>query len=148
MVRTHETYSAPLVIECVVELEKREAADGYFGLEIVPNGSPRDVTPTKFRSFRMIYRNPGAYSGKDVLAVFGRDDSSGDRTLWGEEPFPVAAPTPYALRLEIVGGHLRGEINGKRYNFQGVQIPYKQFYIQLESWQPSNRWHVKEFSLH
>src|SRR5437868_4554818 len=39
MVRTHETYSAPLVIECEVELENRAAPDGYVGFEIVPASS-------------------------------------------------------------------------------------------------------------
>jgi hypothetical protein len=147
MVRTHETYSTPLVVECEVELENRTAPDGYVGVEFVPAGAPRDLAPTRFRSFRIIYRNPGAYSGKDGLAVFGRDDSAGDKMLWGEAAFYVDAKKSYTIRLEIAADHVHGLINGKSYDFQGVTIPYKQFYIQLEGWQPTNRWHVRKFSV-
>ena len=147
MVRTHQTYTKPLVVECQVEVESRAASDGYFAIEFLPEDAPRDVTPTHFRSFQIIYRNPGAYSGRDGLAVFGRDDSSGNKMLWGEEPFSVVAGQPCSIRLEISADHVRAVVNGKTYDLKAVQIPYDRFYIQLEAWQPLNRWHVKQFSL-
>lgn len=147
-VRTRMVYSAPLVIECAVELEDRLAPDGYVGLEIVPGNSPRDMAPPDFRSFRMIYRNPGAYSGRDGLDVCGREGPSGDRILWGEEPFTVKARTTYAIRLEVAADHMRAIINGTSYDLKGVKVPYKQFCIQLVSWQPTDRWHVRNFVVH
>jgi hypothetical protein len=144
-VRTRAVYAMPLIIECKVELENRLASDGSFAIGFVPADSPRDVDPVNIRQFRLIYRNPGAYSGQDGLVLEGRDNASGGETLWGEEPFVLEAGKPYVVRLEITTEHLLVVINGRAYDLKDVKIPYNRFYVQLGSWQPVNRWHVRNF---
>ena len=144
-VRTRAVYAAPLIIECEVELENRLASDGSFAVGFVPADSPRDVDPVNIRQFRLIYRNPGAYSGQDGLVLEGRNDASGSETIWGEEPFLLEAGKPYVVRLEITPEHLLVVINGRAYDLKDVKIPYNRFYVQLGSWQPVNRWHVRNF---
>jgi len=147
-VRTDTPYEAPVVIECTVELEDRLAPDGFFGLEFVPIGSPRDTGPANFRRFRIIYRNAAAKSGHDALDMYAGDAASGQKILWGEEPFTVEARKPYAVRFEVLADQMRITINGTAYDLKDVKIPYKQFYIQLVGWQPTDRWHVRNFSIH
>jgi hypothetical protein len=96
----------------------------------------------------MIYRNPGAYSGKDALVFVDRDAGSPDKTAWGEQPFVVQARKPYAIRIEITTTQVRLVIDGQAHDLVGVRIPYERFYVQLGGWQPTNRWHVRNFSIH
>ncbi|HUI07748.1 MAG TPA: hypothetical protein VL486_12165 [Verrucomicrobiae bacterium] len=147
-VRTHGIYSAPLVIDCVVELEERTAPDGWWGVEFVPVKSPRDSGPREFCRFRMIYRNPSANSGHDCLVMEESGGTSGVKQLWGEVPVTLSAGKPYAVRLEVAADHVQVTINGSVYDLKAVKVPYGQFYIQLVGWQPRNRWHVRNFSIH
>jgi hypothetical protein len=96
----------------------------------------------------MIYRNPGTYSGKDALVFLDRDDGSPDKTVWGEQPFIVQAHKVYTMRFEITAAQVRIVIDGQAYDLAGVKIPYERFCIQLGGWQPANRWHVRNFSIH
>lgn len=147
-VRTHEARSSPLTIECEVELEERVATDGFFGVGFVPVGHPGDIGPLNLRWFQIAYRGAGTSSGRDGLEFLGRDNNVRDRILWGEEPFIVKARKPYAIRVEVTEDQVRVVIDDHAYDLKGVKIPYEQFYIQLLSWQPTNRWHVRKFSIH
>lgn len=147
-VRTTRSYFAPLTVDCQVELEGRRASDGSFDVEFVPVGSPLNISSANGRVFRMIYRNPGAYSGKDALVFVARDAGSPDKTVWGEQAFIVRARKPYAIRIEISTTQVHLVIDGQAYDLKGVRIPYGRFYVQLGGWQPTNRWHVRDFSIH
>ena len=147
-VRTHEAYSSPLTIECVVELEGRVGNDGLFGVGFVPTGQPGDTGPVNHRFLQIAYRGAGVSDGRDSLAFLARDNNVRDTILWGEEPFVVQARKPYAIRVEVTEDQVRVVIDDHAYDLKGVKIPYKRFYIQLYSWQPTNRWHVRKFSIH
>ena len=147
-VRTRAVYSVPLTIECEFELENRVAPDGYCGIGFVPAGSPDDVGPRDLRWLQIAYRGTGAGTGRDGLSFLARDSGSRDKLVWGEEPFVIQAQKYYAIRLEVTEDHVRVVIDGHPYDLNGVKIPYKQFRVQLNSWQPTDRWHVRNLVLH
>jgi hypothetical protein len=147
-VRTHETYSAPLTVECEVELEARVAADGFFGVGFVPVGAPPDVGPLNLRWLQIACRGSSAASGRDALAFLARDGSVKDRLVWGEKPFAVTAGKPCTVRLEVAEDGIRVVVDGRAYDLKGVKIPYNRFHIWLDGWQPTNRWRVRNFVIH
>jgi hypothetical protein len=147
-VRTRKAYSLPITIECKVVLEARVATDGYFGVGIVPVGSPPDVDPRNLRWLQIACRGPASESSRDGLSLLGRDDTGKDKLLWGEKPFPITAGKPFSIQLEVTAGRVHLVIDDRTYDIDGIEIPYKQFYIQLVSWQPADRWHVQNFSVH
>jgi hypothetical protein len=148
MVRTRLAYSTTLTIGCDVELEQRDAPDGSFDAEFVPVGSSPELKPASARIFRMIYRNPGAYSGKDALVFVERDPGSPDKTVWGEQPILIRAGKPFHLQFVLTATRTQIAIDGQTYDLNGVGIPYERFVVQLGGWQPTNRWHVRNFSIH
>ena len=147
-VRTHETYSVPLTIECEVELEARVATDGFFGMGFVPASAPPDVGPLNLRWLQIACRGPSAASGRDALIFLARDGGLRDRIVWGEQPFAVTAGKPYTVRLEVTEDGIRAVIDGRAYDLKGVKIPYKRFHIWLDGWQPTDRWRVRNFVIH
>ena len=146
-VRTASLYTAPLTVECDVELEARTTSDGSFGIKFIPSGEPADSEPDQIVMFRMIYRNPDAYSGKDGLVIERRNGSMRGETAWGEEPFDLQAAISYHITLEILADRLRVSIDKLTYEAVGVTVPYKKFYVQLSSWQPGDKWLVRSFAV-
>ncbi len=144
-VRTKSVYSAPLTVECNVELEVRATSDGSFAIKFIPSGEPADSDPRQIVAFRMIYRNPGAYSGKDGLVIERRSGSLRGDMPWGEEPFDLKAAISYHVTLEVLADRLRVTINKQTYEAIGVTVPYKKFCVQLSSWQPLDAWLVRNF---
>lgn len=147
-VRTRKVYSVPLTIECEFELEKRVANDGYFAVGLVAAGTPGDVGSMNMRWLQIACRGAGAPSGRDALSFQARDVGARDRLVWGEEPFAIEAGKHYALRLELMENRIHLVLDGHAYELHGVKIPYQQFCILLNSWQPTNRWYVRNFSVH
>jgi hypothetical protein len=144
-VRTHKAYSAPLTIDCEVELEARVASDGFFGVGFVALGEPPDNGHIHLRWLQMACRGPEAEDSRDGFSFLGRDGILKDKLLWGEEPFPIKSGKVYSIRLEVTEDQVRIIIDGRTYDLKDVKIPYKEFYIYLLSWQPTNRWHVRNF---
>jgi hypothetical protein len=142
-VRTRSLYQAPLTIECDVELEARTASDGAFAIKFVASGEPHQMV-----AFRMIYRNPGAYSGKDGLAIERRSGSLQADVPGDEEPFDLKPAVPYHVKVEMLADRLRVTINKRPYEAAGVSVPKQDFYVQLGGWQPANRWHVRNLVVH
>jgi hypothetical protein len=147
-VRTQQTYSAPLVVDCEFELEARVAPDGFFGIGFVPVGEPPENGPLHIRWLQVAYRNSEPEGRADVFSFLGRDGMLRDGLLWGETPLPIQAGKVYSVRLEVQENHVRLVIDDHDYDLSAVTVPYKEFHIYLFGWQPTNRWHVKEFSIH
>jgi hypothetical protein len=146
-VRTKGLYGAPLTVEYDVELEARATSDGSFEVKFIPSGEPAESEPHQMVKFRMIFRNPGAYSGKDGLAIERRSGSLRGDTVWGEEPFDLRPAVSYHVILEILADRFRMTINKRTYEALGVTVPYKLFYVQLSSWQPQDKWLVRNFAV-
>ena len=142
-IRSQQTFTQPLTIECDVQLEERTASDGSLAITLVPAGAPADMDPEELIQFRMIYRSAGAYSGRDALVIEKRYG-----TVWGEEPFKLRAGEPYHLKLEVTSSGLRISVNGQAYEPDHVTVPFGKFHIQFGGWQPTNRWHVRNITVH
>lgn len=144
-VRTRSSYAVPVTVQCEVVLEDRSMSDGEFAVKFLATGQPKDVELREFVQFRMIFRNLGAYSGRDGLVIEGRGDSLRSNQLWGEQPFTVNAGQPYRITLDVLPDRMRIDINGQKFDAVGVTVPYERFQIQLDGRWP--RWHVRSFTV-
>jgi hypothetical protein len=148
-VRTQNTYTPPVTIECDVVLESRAASDGSFDLDFLATGQPLDTVPRQLTKFRIIYSNTGEYSSVDRLEIDRQEGVQGS-IVWTGPPFKVEADKTYHLKVVVLaGGKLSVSINGIDAGIPDtVALPYPSFQVQLGGWQPSNRWHVRNFSIH
>jgi hypothetical protein len=146
-VRTREHFTLPVTVECEVKLEEDPANDGFFLVRVFPAGEavPLDLEQDECFEFVMGYRKPAAGTGQDALSIQHRWQVRPSRfkTVWGETPFPLSAGEPYKLKLELLADKMRITINDRTFEAEGVAIPYKEFQIQLDSWQPANRWRLR-----
>jgi len=137
-VRTRETYPSPLTTEFNASLEDRTATDGNLRVMFLRAGQPKNADPTGYIMFCLTYRN----NGQDELELYGQ----GGR-LW-QQPFTVEAGLAYHIKLE-----LRPEtgivvtINGKTFELTSGQVSFSPVAIQLQGWQPTDRWHVRNFTV-
>ena len=87
-------------------------------------------------------------SGDKNVVFVQRRENGVTKELWGEQPFTVNNGDVCRLKLELFPDALRITVNGQTFQVPGVTVGYKKFYLQLEGWQPPNRWHVRSFSVH
>ena len=148
-VRTQRAYAPPVTIECDVVLESRSASDGSFDLYFLPTGQPLDVIPRQLTKFRIIYSNTGDYGSVDRLEIDRREGDKGF-VVWTETLFKVEAGKVYHLKVDVLSaGKLNISINDVEASIPGtVSLAYRSFQVQLGSWQPTNRWHVRNLSIH
>ena len=148
-VRTQYAYAPPLTIECDVVLEGRAAGDGSFDLYFLPVGQPLDVSPARLTRFHIVYSNTGEYGSADRLEI-DRRDGARNFVVWTEAPFKVEVGKVYRLKVSLLSrGKLNISINDVDFRIpDAVSLPYHSFQIQLGGWQPTNRWHVRHFSIH
>jgi hypothetical protein len=148
-VRTQRAYVAPVTIECDVVLEGRTASDGSFDLYFLPTDQPLDAVPHQLTKFRIIYSNTGDYGSVDRLEI---DRLEGGRgfAVWTGPLVKVEVGKVYHLKISLLAeGKLNVSINGVDSSIPDtVALPYRSFQIQLGGWQPANRWHVRNFSIH
>jgi len=144
-VRTQRTYSAPVTVEFDVMLEERLANDGYLTCLFVPatQAVDRDLERGLMLQFRYdrsgdwmsvyeLFQHRPIYQGKD----------------WSNSPLTIKPGSWHHLKYEAEKDGLRITVDGQPYNSGGVVVPYDTFYIELSGWQPTNRWHVRNFSVH
>ena len=148
-VRTQRTYVAPVVIECDVVLESRTANDGSFDLYFLPTGQPLDAIPHQLTKFRIIYSNTGEYGSVDRLEIDRQEGGKG-LVVWSGPPIKVEVGKVYHLKISVLAeGRLNININGVAAGIPDtVVLPSRFFQVQLGGWQPANRWHVRNFSIH
>jgi hypothetical protein len=143
--RAVENFSQPATVSLDILLDERAGDDGFLQVRFLKVGQPANLDPTDGTTLSIIYRNPAAGTGGDVLRI---DQLTGGvtTTLWGEIPFTVVAGTVYHLRLTVASSGLTFTLNGQTYN-PGITVPYSTFQVQLGAWQPMNRWFVNNFSV-
>ncbi len=145
-IRFNRVLSAPVAIECDVQLEQRAANDGSLDLHFIPGGMAKDIVPRPATKFRLIYSNTGEYGSVDRLEI-DRNGVDGDEILWSHAPFKLEAGRVYHVVLSVdTSGRPTAAVDGRSYELpEGLTVPHERFQIQLLGWQPTNRWHVRNF---
>jgi len=146
-VRSLRSYKLPATIECDVELEERAASDGSFDLFLVPEGVSAERYPDPMTNLRLIYSNTGDYGSVDRLEM-SRSDDSRPQLLWNK-PQKLEAGVTYRLKMALdAEGRIQLHINGRDVPLpDSVRVRYQSFHIQVGGWQPTNRWHMRNFSV-
>jgi len=149
-VRSRRSYSAPVTVSWETVLEKRYTHDGALTIMFEPEGLPLDQQGEQVVAFSMGYGHGGMDDGTAHLGVWQQMALRENfhpigKKLWGEEPFSFVAGQPYRVTLEIKVDGMRASVNGREYQMSGVNLPYRRFHIAIEGWQPTNRWHVRNF---
>jgi len=142
--RTKERYSGSRVVECDLWLEELQANDGCVWINFAPAESDRE------RLMR--------HAAVTVSLGYGQRDGGGghlsiDRpnlpsTRLATNPFSISARTPYHLRIELLRDKMRVTLNDQTYEAENVTLPYAEFRVYVRGWQPINRWHVRNFTVH
>jgi hypothetical protein len=139
-VRSLETYSGPITLNCNVTLSNDGAGEGSLQLNFIPLGQATNL---------------GLTSG--ILFVLGYGDSYGDQLqLWSypsselwSNSFTFAAGANYQLSMSVAAnGALSLSVNGQSYPLpNSATLPFSQFQLQMEGWQPANTWTVDNFAV-
>ncbi len=145
-VRSQQTFTESLTMECDVQLEKRFANDGSLDLFLIPPNLPCDRYPKPMVNLRLIYSNTGDYGSVDRIDMNKTDERGGNST-WSDRAFQLAAGKVYHLQLEVTNaGQIRLHIDGKEIKIPDTfKLSDHEFQVQISGWQPTNRWHVRNF---
>jgi hypothetical protein len=143
--RTKSSYSLPLTIECNVMLEQQNADDGCIWIDLFPVGQPANLEPTQFLSFSFGY---GYGSSKMAIVQRYQRYPLQERKHWEHEMPKFEAGRLYRLRLQYLPDRMRINIDGQSYDLPSLTVPYGTFQVTLRGWQPTNRWHVRNFSIY
>ena len=147
-VRTLAAYQTPAIVACDLQLEQRLASDGSLDIFLIPPNLSRDLYPKPMVNVRLIYSNTGDYNSVDRIDI-NQTDEAGRLLTWSDPAFKLTAGQSYHIQMEVTkDGKLHLNIGGKE-----IQIPpafsllYREFQVQILGWQPTNRWHVRNFSV-
>jgi hypothetical protein len=146
-VRTQRSYSAPLTLECDAHPDNTNAPNTWLQVKFVPVGEPADAEPKQMTVVVMGNRNAPPSGDQDVVFITRRAGAS-SKEIWGEQAFAIKTGEPYRLRCEVLPDRIRITINDQTFDAAGATVDYKEFYIQLDGWQPPNRWHVRNLLIH
>ncbi|HVM60393.1 MAG TPA: hypothetical protein VMV72_05935 [Verrucomicrobiae bacterium] len=146
-VRTTEEHSVPLVIQCAAYPDLTNAPHSWLLIKFVPVGQPLDTEPDRLTTLAIGNRHAPPSGDKDVMFIERREGGRA-RKLWGEQEFTAKPDRVYHLKAEISPDKIRITIDGQTFEAPGVTVGYPKFYVQLQGWQPPNRWHVQDFSIH
>ena len=147
-VRTQTSYTLPLTIECEVELEERAATDGAAWFDVVDEQDSRNLDPKRCVMFTFGYAHPASRFNTGELSVWRCDGNSHGPMVWGKTPFPVAAGQTYQLRWDIRADGMTMTIDGQTFDIPDVTVPWEKVQVRLMGWQPANRWHVRNLTIH
>jgi len=144
-VRTQRTYSAPVTVEFDAMLEEKLANDGALTCVIVPVTQAVDLDLERGLMLQFRYDHSGDWMS--VYELFqhrpvyqGKD--------WSSSPLTIKPGSWHHLKYEVVKDGLRITVDGQSYTSGGAVVTYDTFYIELSGWQPVNRWHVRNFTVH
>jgi hypothetical protein len=137
-VRTVQSFSGPLRISYDVVLDARATSDGALELFLIPPGTPTTQMLPSMGIF-MIFRN----SGGDGLMIYTNSGGSLAPAM-DEIPFSLNAQTLYHVTLDIsANGSIRSVINNQTNTIPDtVTVPYPQYQLELQGWQPDDVWHI------
>jgi hypothetical protein len=103
----------------------------------------RDTERSVYVSFQ--YNSEG-----DALAVHERFQRwpTHKGKNWSRTPLSIKPDGWHHLKYEVTKGSLLITVDGQACSSGGAVVPYDSFYVYLFGWQPANRWHVRNFSIH
>jgi hypothetical protein len=144
---TRQKFQGPVVVECEVLLANRvNNGTGWLNIALVAEASRR-MTTERFASARLVYgaRTKDGMADGVVLRLMHTAQDSTRRK--GETPFALAPGAWHRVRFEVAGDQVRFDLNGRRYELGGVQIPVAPVAIELSSGESDTRWRVRNFSI-
>jgi hypothetical protein len=144
-IRTQHSYSAPITVEFDAMLEDRVADNGALTCEFVPATQAVDREPEHHVQVSLLYDQQG-----DAISVqerFQRWPTQKYKS-WSRSPLSIKPGSWHHMRYEVTRDGLDIAVDGQAYGSGGAVVPYNAFYIYLLGWQPTNRWHVRNFSIH
>jgi hypothetical protein len=144
-IRTESSYSPPVTVEFDAMLEERVANDGAVACVFVPTTQAvdRDTERGVYVSFQ--YNSEG-----DALAVHERFQRwpTHKGKNWSRTPLSIKSDGWHHLKYQVTKEDLLITVDGQACSSGGAVVPYDSFYVYLFGWQPANRWHVRNFSIH
>jgi hypothetical protein len=140
--RTRSVYSKPVTIEMDIKLEDRKANDGCVWIDLWPVGLPSDVEPARFFSVSVGYAEDGTW-GVTVAERLQRWPLK-ELTVLKRQPIQSSIGKWHHLELDCLGDSTRIALDEATYELKSP-APYDRFQITLRGWQPTNRWHVRNF---
>jgi hypothetical protein len=144
-IRTQRSYSAPITVEFDAMLESRVADDGALMCELVPSTQALDKEPE--RNLRVLFQYDQQGDAISVQERFQRWPTPNYK-IWSRSPLSINTGNWHHMKYEVTNGGLNISVDGRTYDSDGAGVPYKVFYVSLLGWQPTNRWHVRNFSIH
>jgi hypothetical protein len=144
-IRTQHSYSAPVTVEFDAMLESRVADDGALTCEFVPSTQAVDREPERHVQVLLQYDQHG--EAVSVQERFQRWPTQKYKT-WSRAPLSIKPGSWHHMKYEVMKGGLNITVDGQAYGSGGAVVPHKAFYVYLLSWQPTSRWHVRNFWIH
>ncbi len=140
-VRSRDTFAVPCRIEFEFVCEEARSNDGAIGVQLLSPGQPLDQSVRECVQLWLGYHSPG---GRDGFVMFQRFAASvRSETIWGEEPLRFETNSPTRLRLDLWPDKTVLTLGDQTIEASSVKLPYETFQIQLQGWQPTNHWRVK-----
>ncbi len=142
-VRTLQTFSGPLRISYDVVLAFRPTGfgdDGSLQFFFLPPGE----TPTQSSPNVGLYMQFWNFRPDGLSIATNNID-----TVWGVVPFSISAQTVYHVTIDVseIGG-LTWTIDNLTNSIPStVVVPYSQFQLQIQGWQPGDTWQVSNFAV-
>jgi hypothetical protein len=140
--RTQQAYSTPLTVEFDAMLEEMRANDGALSCGFVPIGQPADRDVERAIHISLQYNQNG--QTLFVVERFQRWPTHKTKT-WAHAPLPLKTGNWCHMKYEVLKDGLHIWIDDHAYDTGGATVPYDRFYIYMSGWQPTNRWHVRNF---
>ena len=126
-------------------LEGHVTDDGALMCEFVPATQALDKEPE--RNLRILFQYDQQGGAVSIRERFQRWPTESYKK-WSRSPLSVDPGNWHHMKYEVTNTGLNISIDGRTYDSNGAAVPYKMFYVSLLSWQPTNRWHVRNFSIH
>lgn len=141
-VRTRHTYSAPITVEFDAMLEQRVATDGALTCEFVPTTQAVDQDLERGVIVRFHYDDKG-----DALSVYERFQRrpTPQGKNWSRTSLSIKPGSWHHMKYEVLKDGLHIWIDDHAYDAGGATVSYDRFYIYVSGWQPTDRWHVRNF---
>jgi hypothetical protein len=140
---TEQAFFPPATIECDATLDQIVSDDGCFWIILVPEGKEVELNiPPHNVAIQVGYHERGEDTG---MFTISRGGGGGPADL-GKGPFTFEAGKPSHLKIEVSADAIRATLNGEAFDDK-ERLLFKRFHIELMGWQPTNTWHVREFTV-
>jgi PEP-CTERM motif len=112
--------------------------DGSFQFNMIPLGQATNLDLTSYTGLFMAWWN----FQPDALAIYQSGTQSGSFI-----PFGIVAQKTNQVTIAVSGtGLLTWTIDGQTYSNGTVTLPFSQFQVQVEGWQPTDTYHMIDFA--